>query len=110
MTSCRSNGANWLVKKQRWQVGEKGNRQFMEVNKRLKRWLYPAADSSLILVVRWGSKPMEFERGKSAIAVADMAALLRTLDGLVTGAMAGELDVLIAAVNRQRVLAKRKVV
>jgi hypothetical protein len=101
-------GETYVVKKQRWQKDEAGNPQLMEMNKRIKRWWYAAADGSLILVIRWGSRPLEFERGKSAIVIADMAALIKTLDSLATAAVNGELDGMIAAVNRQRAAAKRK--
>lgn len=61
-----------------------------------------------MLVVRWGAKPMEFEKGKAGIEVADLPSVIVTLEKLIAATQAGELDNMIALMNKQRVLAKRK--
>ena len=39
----------------------------MEVAKRVKRWWTASVDGKINLVVRYGSKPLEFAKGKNAI-------------------------------------------
>ena len=38
-----------------------------EVAKRVKRWWTASVDGKINLVVRYGSKPLEFSKGKNAI-------------------------------------------
>jgi len=101
-------GESYTVKKRRWKQGADGEKIAVEVDKRLKRWWSTAADGSLVLVVRWGAKPLEFERGKAGIAVADPAKLIQVLEKLVAAAEAGEFDAMIAAANKQRTVGRKK--
>ena len=39
----------------------------MEVAKRVKRWWTASVDGKINLLVRYGSKPLEFAKGKNAI-------------------------------------------
>jgi hypothetical protein len=47
--------------------------------------------------VYYGTKPIEFERGKAGIAVASRDKLPALIDALIGAAKAGELDGLMAA-------------
>src|ERR1700684_1347560 len=58
-------GTTYSVKKQRWELTEDGQKLKVEADKRLKRWFTKNGDGSLVLAVRWGSKMIEFERGKA---------------------------------------------
>lgn len=102
------NGTEFSVKKRRWEHTEDGQKFLIEMNKRLKRWWSKSSDGSMVLVVRWGAKPMEFEKGKAGIEVADLPSVIVTLEKLIAATQAGELDNMIALMNKQRVLAKRK--
>lgn len=44
-----------------------GNVEKVEVAKRIKRWWSATADGKVNLTVRYGSKPIEFAKGKNAI-------------------------------------------
>lgn len=44
-----------------------GNRVRVEVPKRVRRWWSIAADGKVQLTIRYGSKPIEFQKGKCAI-------------------------------------------
>ncbi len=49
-------------------VGEPhGIQRKVEVAKRVKRWWTASVDGRINLVVRYGSKPLEFAKGKNAI-------------------------------------------
>ena len=52
-------------------------------------------DGKINLVVRYGSKPLEFAKGKNAIELASEAEVADTLRKLREAAVLGELDVLI---------------
>jgi hypothetical protein len=67
----------------------------VEVAKRIKLWWAASADGELNLVVRYGSKPLEFAKGKNAIELASEADVADTLRKLREAAELGGLDVLI---------------
>jgi len=103
-----ADGNVYAVSKKRWQKAEDGSKQLVDVPKRLKRWWTQSADGSVALSVRWGSKPMVFEKGKDAIAVGVIANLPIVLDKLIAAVDAGEFDGMIAAANAGRAQAKSK--
>ena len=98
----------YAISKRRWQKSEDGSKQLVDVPKRLKRWWTQNADGTIALCVRWGSKPMAFEKGKDAIAIGVIANLPVVLDKLIAAADAGELDAMIAAANAARTPSKLK--
>ena len=101
-------GEQHVVMRRRWQLSPTGEKTRVEVEKRLKRWWSTQADGQLVLVVRWGSRVIEWERGKAAIVVGDRGKLVAVLDKLIAATQAGELDAHIAAANKDRVAPKRK--
>ena len=101
-------GQQHVVLRRRWQLSPTGEKTRVEVEKRLKRWWSTQADGQLVLVVRWGSRVIEWERGKAAIVVGDRSKLVAVLDKLIAATQAGELDAHIAAANKDRVVPKRK--
>ena len=51
----------------KWFTDEDGHQRKVEVPKRVKRWWTASVDGKINLVVRYGSKPLEFAKGKNAI-------------------------------------------
>ena len=102
-------GTIHVVKKRRWEYAADGQKHHVEVDKRLKQWWRVGADGRLLLTVRYGAKAIEFEKGKDAIVVADLAELVSVLPKLIAATEAGELDGHINAVTKakQPVVAKR---
>ena len=89
---------------------EDGNQRKVEVAKRVKRWWTASVDGKINLVVRYGSKPLEFAKGKNAIELASEAEVVDVLVKVHEAAELGELDALIkkqAQVSR-RVTQKNK--
>lgn len=80
-------------------VDAEGNTKVLEVGKRVRRWAYTGEDGKLYLTVRYGSKLIEFAKGKQAIEVGDAAGLLKTLSVLKAVVAAGELDAQIESVS-----------
>ena len=72
-----------------------GKQTKVEVAKRVKRWWTASVDGKINLVVRYGSKPLEFAKGKNAIELASEAEVADTLRKLREAAELGELDALI---------------
>ena len=67
----------------------------MEVAKRVKRWWTASVDGKINLVVRYGSKPLEFAKGKNAIELASETEVADVLVKVREAVENGELDTLI---------------
>ena len=63
--------------------------------KRVKHWWNVSVDGKINLVVRYGSKPLEFAKGKNAIELATEAEVADLLAKVREAAENGELDALI---------------
>jgi hypothetical protein len=81
--------------KTKWVTDGEGNQKKIEVPKRVKRWWAKSADGKVNLVVRYGSKPLEFAKGKNAIELDSEAEVESTLAKLKDAVDAGELDAII---------------
>ena len=79
----------------KWVTHEEGNQKKVEVAKRTKRCWATSVDGNINLVLRYGSKPIEFAKGKNAIELTREAELADTLRKLREAAELGELDALI---------------
>ena len=108
IAEAEATGERHVVMRRRWQLSPTGEKTRVEVEKRLKRWWSTQADGQVVLVVRWGSRVIEWERGKAAIVVGDRSKLVAVLDKLIAATQAGELDAHIAAANKERMAPKRK--
>ena len=56
----------------------------------------------MLFTVRYGSKPLEFEKGKGAIVLKSMDELLTVLPKLIAAAEAGEFDTMIVAAGKPK--------
>ena len=79
----------------KWVTDEQGKQTKVEVARRVKRWWTASVDGKINLVVRYGSKPLEFAKGKNAIELASEAEVADTLRKVREAAELGELDALI---------------
>ena len=79
----------------KWVTDEHGNQRKVEVAKRVKFWWTASVDGKINLVVRYGSKPLEFAKGKNAIELANEAEVSDVLVKMKEAAELGELDALI---------------
>ena len=87
--------ANYSPTKTKWVKDAEGVEQKVEVPKRVKRWWAVSTDGKVNLVVRYGSKPLEFAKGKNAIELSSEADVEKTLAKLKEAVEIGELDALI---------------
>ena len=74
---------DFIPMQHKWVTDEHGSQSKVEVRKRIKRWWTASVGGKINLVVRYGSKPLEFVKGKNAIElgseaeVADVLAKVR---------------------------------
>ena len=94
----------------KWVTDELGNQRKVEVPKRVKRWWTASVDGKINLVVRYGSKPLEFSKGKNAVELASEAEVADVLAKVRDAVELGELDALIEVQARfgRRVTQKNK--
>jgi hypothetical protein len=76
-----------------------GTRRSVTVPKRVKAWWVPTDAGRYALTVRYGSRMLEFSKGKAAIEVASMSHMVPTLQVLCEAVAAGELDPQIEAAS-----------
>jgi len=86
--------------RQRWVKAEDGTKQLISAPKRVKRWWFADAAGVHFFIVRYGSKRLEFEKGKSAINVGDKSKLVTVIEAVIAAVKAGEFDALLSAVER----------
>ena len=89
-----------------WNTDSDGNQHKVEQPKRIKRWWVELDGGVVQLTVRYGSKPLEFAKGKNAIALKCKEDVEPTLRKLKLAVLAGEFDEMLA----QQVGVTRRVV
>ena len=85
---------------QRWRKGEDGEKRLVERQKRVKKWWYVDLLGQCFLTVNYGSKKLELDKGKQAIAVGGKDNLVATIDAVIAAVEAGELDAAISATQK----------
>ena len=85
---------------QRWRKGEDGEKRLVERQKRVKRWWYVDPIGNCYLTINYGSKRLELDKGKSAIALGGKDNLVATIDAVIAAVEAGELDAAISATQK----------
>ena len=89
-----SEGNTYTVKRQR-NIKDKdsGLTTTVEVNKRVRQWWFVNRDTNKVaLQLRYGTKVIEFAKGKNAIEVNSGEELITTLQKLREAVISGELD------------------
>lgn len=99
--TAQAEGRIHVVKRRRWEYTNDGQKHLIVVDKRLRQW-WTQQDNKVLFSVRYGSKPLEFEKGKAAIVLKNMDELLAVLPKLIAAAEAGEFDAMIAAAGKPK--------
>ena len=69
-----------------------GQKVMVEAYKRIRPWFWMTAEAAYCFNIRYGSKVIELGKGKNAVEVADLAALVEALGMVKSAVLAGELD------------------
>jgi hypothetical protein len=80
---------------------ETGLRKQVAAPKRVKQWWFTADNGKLLLSVRYGTRLIEFAKGKFAVEIASSADLVPTLELIKQAVEAGELDAQIGAASEK---------
>lgn len=76
-----------------------GSRIARAVPVRIKAWFWTGERGETLLAIKYGSRQIELQKGKSAIDVGSVANLVPTLDTVIAAVRSGELDSAIEAVS-----------
>jgi hypothetical protein len=82
-------------------VKKDGERVMVEKQQRVPLWWRQHPNGSYALFVRSGLKPIEFEKGKAAIAVPSLDKLPSVIDTLIAAVRNGELDAHLAPTKQK---------
>jgi hypothetical protein len=91
---------NWVIKD--------GQKTTVEKAQRVLPWWRSGANGQCVLFVRAGQKPIEFEKGKAAIAVPSLEKLPSVIDTVIQAVRAGELDDQLAQAAKSAAVRKIK--
>ena len=103
-----ANDPGYKIPRQKWVKGENGEKELRELPKKVSPWWRTDATGNIVLTVRYGAKPIEFEKGKAAIAVGKKEKLVPTIETVIAAVEAGELDAVIGQMSKTAVQLKGK--
>src|ERR1017187_3702732 len=98
----------FTLTRQKWIADENGVKQLRELRKKVRAWWTTDPTGAVVLAVRYGAKPIEFEKGKAAIAVGRKEKLISTLETVIAAVEAGELDAVLGQMSKTAVMTKGK--
>jgi hypothetical protein len=87
---------------QTWETMADGRKERVERKRKVRRWWREDAMGAVYLVLRYGQKPIEIEKGKAAVTVPTKEGLDEVLNILITAVNHGELDDALATMSKQR--------
>lgn len=93
----------------RWEKKEDGEKVLVERPLRTNKWWQQDPSGNVVLTMKVGSKRIEFEKGKAAIAVGSIEKLPSVIDSLIKAVRAGELDAQLSEGKGPRGVPQRKV-
>jgi hypothetical protein len=103
-----ANDPKHLRTQYRWVIQDDGTKTRIEEPRRVRKWWRSDLSGKVYLAVRYGSKAIEFEKGKSAILLSDESKLVEALETIIAATKAGELDEQLSQHAKLRGLAKAK--
>jgi hypothetical protein len=100
LAAALSQGQHYAAKRLRSVRDEAtGSRTVREVAVRVKPWFWTGERGETLLAIKYGSRQIELQKGKSAVDVGSVANLVPTLDTVIAAVRSGELDSAIEAVS-----------
>lgn len=83
---------SYIPVSKRWKKTPDGLRALIDHHRQIRPWWRKDESGNLVLAIKVGLKTIEFEKGKTGIAVGAPERLESVLDTLIAAARAGELD------------------
>ena len=91
---------SYTIVQQRWVKDENGVKQPVERHKQIKRWWLRNGMGDCLLIIRYGSRVLELQKGKAAIDTGGEANLVPVIEEIMRMTKEGELDGLLMDVQR----------
>ena len=91
---------SYTIVQQRWVKDENGVKQPVERHKQIKRWWLRNGMGDCLLIIRYGSRVLELQKGKPAIDTGGEANLVAVIEEIMRMTKEGELDGLLMDVQR----------
>jgi len=99
MVQCLLNNTEFTAFKDVYILDEEsGEKRKVKRPKRIRPWFYQAADK-YYFEVKYGTKPLEIQKNKSAIDVGSKGELLTVIDTIIDATKQGFLDTELAKVK-----------
>lgn len=92
MLEAEAKGETYQRLKFAWVTDGNGDRTRIQRPAKLRKWWSKDAAGNIVLSVRYGSTPLELQKGKTAIEVGKLEALPAAIKMLMQAINAGELD------------------
>jgi hypothetical protein len=99
--------SNHVRTTQRW-TKVNGERQATKKQQAVRPWWKTDSSGQVVMSVKFGSKPVEFEKGKAGIVVGTKEKLPAVIDALIAAVRAGELDELFSQAAKTSAVGKAK--
>jgi hypothetical protein len=90
---------------QRW-TKVNGERQAVTKQQAVRPWWKTDPSGQIVMSVKFGSRPVEFEKGKAGIVVPSKDKLPAVIDTLIAALKAGEMDDLLAQAAKTNTVGK----
>ena len=91
---------SYTIVQQRWVKDENGVKQPVERHKQIKRWWLRNGMGDCLLIIRYGSRVLELQKGKAAIDTGGEVNLVSVIEEIMRMTKEGELDGLLMDVQR----------
>ena len=95
-------GKEYYGEKTEWETNDNGEKVKVTVPKRLKHWFYTNDGDTWYFELRYGNKPVQITKGKTAIIAGAKERLVELIDILIESANDKDLDDSIAKVVADR--------
>jgi hypothetical protein len=79
-----------------------GEKRLVSQDQRVRPWWGTDVTGHIFMTIKFGGRPLEFEKGKAAIAVPSKEKLPGIIETLIAAARGGELDALLTQASKQR--------
>ena len=86
--------------RQRWVKRDDGGKELVNMPKRVKRWWRDDGAGTSYFVIRYGSRILELDKGKSAIAFNKPEHLLEIINTVINAVKSGDFDKAITSIER----------